>query len=189
MIWLSRIRHCRGFGVQSPTDYRFVRYVINEHYPYYRYAELADELQVHDMDVRKYCELFFRLSNFVQSCYFIHFFPESDIVDRYVTAACSKTTVVRIDNQNTAIQFNDAGPLLIRISFHPGIEKYADEFMSHAADGTIIVVDDIKQNKTVWNYWQSLTQCKRVGAAYDLYYCGIIIIDNRRYKKKYIINF
>ena len=33
--WLRRIKYCRGFGVQSPSAYRFIRYVINEHYPYY----------------------------------------------------------------------------------------------------------------------------------------------------------
>ena len=42
--WLRRIKYCRGFGVQSPTDYRFVRGVINEHAPYYLYEDLAREL-------------------------------------------------------------------------------------------------------------------------------------------------
>ena len=27
VIFLSRIRHCAGYGVQSPTDYAFVREV------------------------------------------------------------------------------------------------------------------------------------------------------------------
>ena len=30
VIFLSRIRHCAGYGVQSPTDYAFVREVIYE---------------------------------------------------------------------------------------------------------------------------------------------------------------
>ena len=25
-VWLSRLHHCRGFGIQSPTDYWLVRY-------------------------------------------------------------------------------------------------------------------------------------------------------------------
>ena len=41
-VWLKRIGHCRGFGVQSPTDYWLVRYVINEHWPYYQYASLGE---------------------------------------------------------------------------------------------------------------------------------------------------
>ena len=39
-VWLSRINHCRGFGVQSPSAYAFIRYVVNEHYPYYAYEDL-----------------------------------------------------------------------------------------------------------------------------------------------------
>ena len=42
-IWLKRCCHSRGFGIQSPTDYSFVRYVINEHWPYYAYDQLAIE--------------------------------------------------------------------------------------------------------------------------------------------------
>ena len=37
--WLCRCKYCRGFGVQSPSAYSFIRYVINEHYPYYAYSE------------------------------------------------------------------------------------------------------------------------------------------------------
>ena len=36
-VWLRRIGNCRGFGIQSPADYAFVRYVVNEHWPYYQY--------------------------------------------------------------------------------------------------------------------------------------------------------
>ena len=40
IIWLRRMSYSRGFGVQSPSAYRFIRYVISEHYPYYAYADL-----------------------------------------------------------------------------------------------------------------------------------------------------
>ena len=41
LVWLSRIHRVWGFGIQSPTDYAFVRYVVNEHWPYYAYEELT----------------------------------------------------------------------------------------------------------------------------------------------------
>ncbi len=41
--WLRRCGYCRGFGVQSPSAYSFIRYVINEHYPYYAYQELQEQ--------------------------------------------------------------------------------------------------------------------------------------------------
>ena len=43
LVWLGRIHRCGGFGIQSPTDYSFVRYVINEHWPYYAYDSLTDD--------------------------------------------------------------------------------------------------------------------------------------------------
>ena len=59
-VWLRRISHCRGFGIQSPTDYRFVRYVVNEHWPYYAYESLG---QNDDWLRRKLGLLYFRLAN------------------------------------------------------------------------------------------------------------------------------
>ena len=43
IVWLGRIGHCRGFGIQSPADYWLVRYVINEHGPYYSYSKLGQD--------------------------------------------------------------------------------------------------------------------------------------------------
>ena len=42
--WFRRCGYSRGFGVQSPSAYSFIRYVINEHYPYYAYQELQEQL-------------------------------------------------------------------------------------------------------------------------------------------------
>ena len=62
-VWLSRITHCRGFGIQSPTDYWLVRYVINEHWPYYQYAAFENE---DDWLTQKLGQLYFRLANWRQ---------------------------------------------------------------------------------------------------------------------------
>ena len=40
---MRRIGHCRGFGIQSPTDFMFVREVVNEHWPYYAYTETGKD--------------------------------------------------------------------------------------------------------------------------------------------------
>lgn len=70
-IWLKRCTHCRGFGVQSPSAYRFIRYVINEHYPYYAYEELKEHMNMLSKHQHKLGRLFFRLANFWQPdfCY------------------------------------------------------------------------------------------------------------------------
>ena len=65
-IWLTRLTCCRGFGIQSPSAYSFVRYVVNEHYPYYAYADLCQQLPNISKRERKLGEFFFRLANFAQ---------------------------------------------------------------------------------------------------------------------------
>ena len=63
LLWLRRIRHSRGFGVQSPTAYSFIRYVINEHYPYYAYSELAEQFPSTGWCERKLFRLYLRIAS------------------------------------------------------------------------------------------------------------------------------
>ena len=62
LVWLSRIHKCQGFGIQSPTDFDFVRTVVNEHSAYYAY----DELQSDNWMQRKLGKLYFRVANWRQ---------------------------------------------------------------------------------------------------------------------------
>ena len=63
-VYLSRLHHSLGFGIQSPTDYAFVRFVINEHSPYYAYSQLDDLSD--EWLTRKLGKLYFRLANWRQ---------------------------------------------------------------------------------------------------------------------------
>ncbi len=190
IIWLSRIRHCRGFGIQSPTDYRFVRYVINEHYPYYRYASLAQQVGGISTTQRRLCELYFRLANYCQADWFIDIWPPTDAYATYVTAGCKKTEVCRVSQEGAALQLADPKKLcLVRASYHDGVEAMLRGLLHGCAPGTVVVVEGIKKGRAERRLWKALKQLPEVGASYDLYYCGIIIADNRRYKTNYIINF
>ncbi len=66
-IFLSRIRHCAGYGVQSPTDYAFVREVIYNHEAYSLYAELLASCPSAAWMERKIAKLLLRLSNHAQA--------------------------------------------------------------------------------------------------------------------------
>ena len=72
-VWLSRITYCRGFGIQSPSAYRFVRYVINEHYPYYAYADLQKRVPVESRVALRLLRLCLRVANEVQPRYILDF--------------------------------------------------------------------------------------------------------------------
>ena len=84
IVWLKRIRHCRGFGIQSPSDYWLVRYVINEHWPYYQYEMLGQD---DGWLRRKLGRLYFRLANWLQPDMIV-----SDDYQDYLSAGCHKAS-------------------------------------------------------------------------------------------------
>ena len=90
LVWIRRLKYSRGFGVQSPWAYRFIRYVVNEHYPYYKYRQLEETVYGLDRRTRKLCRFYFRLSNYQQPVSFIDFCPPSPCYKFYVTAGARR---------------------------------------------------------------------------------------------------
>ena len=165
-VWLRRVGHCRGFGVQSPSDYRLVRYVINEHWPYYAYSQLGEG---DDWLHRKIGRLLLRLSNWRQPVV---------IIDQmgyayYLKAGCRKAQVKA-----------DLGSE-IEMACLP-VDCRWEDLLRLCNDHTLIVVGNIWQMPSSW---QRICQQPEVRVSFDLYYCGILLFDQNRSKQHYIINF
>ena len=165
IIWLSRIHHCRGFGIQSPTDYAFVRYVVNERWPYYAYARLTSD----DWLKQKLGRLYFRLANYRQPAAML---PDS--YQAYWQAGCKR---VRFINELSTVEL-----ARLEIEDTDGYER----MLPKCHEGSVMVVEGIYRDP---QRWRAIVQDERVGVTFDLYYCGIIFFDNKRYKQHYIINF
>ena len=185
--WLRRIKYCRGFGVQSPSAYRFVRYVINEHYPYYAYDELRKELPRLDSLTRKRMELYFRVANFRQASLWLDFCERNDVIATYVGRGCHATQVRRITDlrQITA----DDRIEVLRICPTAGSEAVLEAALQQADDHTLFIIEDIGYNDTAKRMWQKLLESDITSVSYDLYYLGIAFFDRKRYKNNYIVNF
>lgn len=163
-VWLSRIFHCQGFGIQSPTDYRFVRYVVNEHAPYYKYEEvgLSD-----DWLTRRLGQLYFRIANWLQ--------PQVVVAanyEEYLKAGCAKCQVS-----------DDA--LTVEMAIVSTEEEIA-RLLPRCNDRSVMVLDRLHQHRALW---KQIRQSANVTVTFDLYYCGIAFFDAKRSKQHYIINF
>lgn len=185
--WLRRIKYCRGFGVQSPSAYRFIRYVINEHYPYYAYDELRKELPRLDSLTRKRMELYFRVANFRQASLWLDFCERNDVIATYVGRGCHATQVRRITDlqQITA----DDRIEVLRICPSAGCEALLEAALQKADDRTLFIIEDIGYNDTAKRMWQKLLESDLTSVSYDLYYLGIAFFDRKRYKANYVVNF
>lgn len=185
--WLRRIKYCRGFGVQSPSAYRFIRYVINEHYPYYAYDELRKELTRLDSLTRKRMELYFRVANFRQASLWLDFCERNDVIATYVGRGCHATQVRRITDLQQIIA--DDRIEVLRICPSAGCEALLEAALQKTDDHTLFIIEDIGYNDTAKRMWQKLLESDITSVSYDLYYLGIAFFDRKRYKNNYIVNF
>ena len=168
MVWLRRIGHFGGFGIQSPTDYRFVRYVINESWPYYAYDEISDEP---DWIKRKLGRLYFRIANEIQPY---------EVIDKvgvmnYVRAGCKKAKLV--DDVDSV---NEVQLAIVPISFG------YDTLLNRCGEQSVVIFHDIYKQMLLWH---QIEHDPRVQISYDLYYCGIVFFDKKQSHHNYIVNF
>lgn len=167
-VWLSRIRHCWGFGIQSPTDYGFVRHVINEHSPYYQYDGLGRN---DDWLTRKLGLLYFRIANWLQPKVIV-----CSGYQMYLHAGC-RTAALHVDA--------DYAELII-LKLKGDCKDLLKNIYNKVDEHSVLILEDLRQNQALW---QEVVSDGRTGVTFDLYYCGIVMFDLKRHKQNYIINF
>ena len=164
-VWLRRIGHCRGFGIQSPSDYWLVRYVINEHWPYYQYERLGRN---DDWLTRKLGRLCFRIANWRQPAVI-----ESSAYREYLQAGCRKAV------------WGESSELMV-LSLEGDWRSRLSYIYNKVSADSVLVVTGLSKARDVW---REIVNDERAVLTFDLYYCGIVLFDKKRDKKNYIINF
>ena len=164
-VWLRRIGHCRGFGIQSPSDYWLVRYVINEHWPYYQYERLGRN---DDWLTRKQGRLCFRIANWRQPAVI-----ESSAFRDYLQAGCRKAV------------WGESSELMV-LSLEGDWRSRLSYIYNKVSADSVLVVAGLSKARDVW---REIVNDERAVLTFDLYYCGIVLFDKKRDKKNYIVNF
>lgn len=170
-IWLRRLGHSRGFGIQSPTDYNFERYVINEHWPYYAYESLGS---ADNWTRRKLGLMYFRLVNHLQPAVIIDLIG----VEEYIRAACPKAQILtHTDELKDTVRAD--------LAIVPVQTEYQQLF-SHCGDNSVAVFENIYEQQALWH---CIEYSAMTSVTFDLYYCGVVFFDKKRLKQNYIVNF
>ena len=194
VVWLRRARYSRGFGVQSPWAYRFIRYVVNEHYPYYKYEQLDKQVNGIDKRTRKLCKFYFRLANYQQAHTFVDCYPTSSCYKIYVDAGCQKANYHRITEATSEEElirlFSNIGEYsMLRVPLVANYRTVIDKALDYFPSSSVLIIENIKRNKETQKYWSELISDSRTGVSFDLYYCGVLFLKNDMVKKSYIVNF
>lgn len=184
-LWLSRIRHVRGFGVQSPWAYSLVRYVINERYPYYAYDSLAEKWRSEGRERQRLAELVMRLANHVQSDRVIIPANDNGMLMEYVKAGCRKTETERYC-ENTSLETSHR---LIILSAETTPHEWLRTIINTIPDHTFILLTDMRLSNESKTLWKEIISTTKDVQTFDLFHHGLIYKDSKRYKQHYKINF
>lgn len=182
--WIHRMGYSRGFGVQSPSAYSFIRYVLTEHYPYYAYDELKMRFKSFDHATKKKGRLYFRLANYAQASHWFDYHSAEQPYAAYVHEGCRKTVFQAIDGKTIPHTFRIA-----RLSMSEDYQAVYEALCKVATDDSILILEGINDNKDTKAFWKRVQETQKATRTYDLFLCGIIVFDTSKHKHHYIVNF
>lgn len=192
-VWFRRVGHCRGFGIQSPWAYNMVRYVINEHFPYYAYKRLKRRFPA-DVIRRKTGEFLLRLANYVQPAIVVAFYLDDDAEkhsEAYLKAGCRRMEYIRMRKEDgpgiliESIQ-KDVKPHIVIMDAQCIKDNVLKTISGVLCTGDYLFIDNLNARRGIWK--NILKEFQNI-VSFDMYYCGLIYLDEKRYKQNYIINF
>ena len=176
--------YSRGFGVQSPSAYSFIRYVLTEHYPYYAYDELKMRFKSFNHATKKKGRLYFRLANYAQASHWFDYHLAEQPYAAYVHEGCRKTVFQAIDGKTIPNAFRIA-----RLSMTEDYQAVYEALCKVATDDSILILEGINDNKDTKAFWKRVQESQKATRTYDLFLCGIIVFDTSKHKHHYIVNF
>lgn len=187
MVFMRRFKHSRGFGIQSPSAYRFDREVINAHHPYHAYADLQLAFPHEDRLTMKLARLYFRIAHATQARQWVLCTHRNDVYRAYIQAGCHAAIFVDGDEESELDKVAASDVLLTAMEddWWPMYEA----FVSSAHEHSMLIVEGIYASKKAKMRWKELVNDERTRVAFDLYDCGIIFFDHTKSKQLYIINF
>lgn len=189
VVWLQRMKHIQGFGIQSPSAFSFDRKVINDHTSYPIYAELKRLGNTLTAVERKKARLLYRINRFAEADRFCFYPTNLSAYESYIKAACEKTLVEEaktLAEESEDAAFNESAIYFLTVSKH--CQTFYERLRTSINAQSFVIVDDIKRNAETRAFWQQIVDDERVSFSFDLYHIGIAFFDKRP-KQNYIINF
>ena len=195
--WIRRRRNTLGYGVQSPSDFYFVRHVLRETLPYYAYEALHEAVGTHDTSCTPRDEavlrLLFRLANHVRPATILHVGCDTPLIAYSMQLACPKARVIGIAGDGGHDQLEEALQVLgtvelMHIAHTHHYRELVQQAMPHMRSKTLLIMEGIDIDKAKHAWWEELRQSPLTGVSYDLGSMGLLFFDKNRYKDTYWVS-
>ena len=185
--WIYRLRHNRGFGVQSPAAFHFVMHVLREcKHPYYCYTKLNKESCKAGGFSAAHTRRLFRISNYVSPGSIITFADEKGCAQVALSAGCTRAVLHSVNNveelHNALLDIERIG--LLHIGNTPHYAQVLTMAMPHIDKNSVIIVEGVHTRKDIAEWWRETIALPNVIVSMDLYSAGILFFDTE-YKKQH----
>ena len=167
---MSRAKYCRGFGIQSPWAYRFVRYVVNEHYPYYAYDDLRPLFPHLSKRERRVCELYLRIANHQQADEAVLLGDVSEAKRAYLHAGCLRMAFSSMGEGACSLA-EDSFSLAV-VAHGQDMEQQVLSLINRATDASLLIVEGIHRNGETRRSWARNENAMTTVAEYNKMYEG-----------------
>ncbi len=210
--YIYRIRHNRGYGVQSPSAFFFVTEVLKEKLPYYAYADIDEIAGKKGFFSKRHAKELFRIANYFNpdNCIAVKSSIAAAIMalarptaDKYCLLAQQVEIEGHIkellDTQHCQIIKGDSCQSLekaIAVVGHIGM-LYIGECdeqasllsiaLSNINKNSIIIVEGINRSKASRARWLEIVKDHRTIVTYDMYSYGVLFFDNEKCKQNYTL--
>ena len=176
----------RGFGVQSPTDYAYLRYVLCESWPYYAYAPLRRNHRKASCRQHRLGRLLFRVANDLQPRQvFLSTGSADALLFDYLRAGCHAT--------RPAVSPADAQLWVVdAVQWHDG--RASDSALQCFETGVIpyyvkvVALLHIHSDKSSESLWHRLLDAPHTMSSYDFFNYGVIITGHREQPHHYLVS-
>lgn len=141
MVFMRRFPHSRGFGIQSPSAYRFDREVINAHHPDDAYADLKHAFPYEARLTLKLARLYFRIANATQARQWALCTHRNDVYRAYVQAGCRTASLVDVNEvgEQDKVLASDVLVMAMEDDRWPMCEA----FVSRVHERSMLIIEEI----------------------------------------------
>ena len=179
MDYISRIGKARGFGIQSPWAYSFVRDVVMEQTPYYIYKEIDSRVKAR---CRKWTKLYFRLANYVQ--------PQCCAMmgdSHYADERCYRQGCLTMEQHSGMPREGRRSLCVMDMAGYSNSEVL--KALEAMDEGSVLVLEGINDDCHQQVRWQEIQNWEQVGCTFDLYRIAICFKPGKRPAQHYKLNF
>lgn len=191
-LWLKRIRHLRGFGIQSPSDFYLATSVIYEYLPYAAYPEAekrASTFLPAMGSTRNTDRLMLRLVNYFQPSSLLEVAPHPTRAFQYMQVGKPSASAQSITSSQLQTHPIDAWHFIHINQLETIPQELLQQLLLQAQPHSCMVISGIHTTPANKERWQWILEHRATRISFDLYHLGIVLFNPKRHPEHYQINF